>query len=950
MLRRSIAALVVAGLLVPAAPAVAATVSSAVVEDFEASPAAWFVAAGSGSIERVTTPRTTGTSALSVDYDVTTASLQLAPRTSQAAPELRELPRRFSVDVRGDASWNVLYLQLRDATGEIFHYRMGNLDTAGWETFSVEPGRSSPATTLGGDGDAVLDLPIHVFRLVLDRNPGGTSQVSTFTLDRLAWEYEAWSPLRATPDRFVPTSGQRGQVTVGIRDPGDVTVVLTDESARVRTFAASAAGSGELAFSWDGRDDAGAAMAGSIRARLTIARSGGTWRYDVPYLAGLPLRHEPTSPGSMAGINSAMTALNTSDRASAEWHARLMEGAWIRMARESFDWNRLEPRKGWFDWAKFDQAVAVARAHNVDIVGRLEYSAGWASSAPSTAPASDRAYYPPASNADFAAYARAVVHRYKDRITTWEIWNEPNLAAFWKPAPSAAAYAALVKAASAAIKAEDPSATVVSGGTVGFDRAFADGLVAAGAWGSIDGLGVHAYVGPQPESSQLVTWLDNARAWSAGNGGKPIWLTEFGWSTYAGSGSSYIGVTETRQAEYLARAYLLLARAGVRGAFAYNLVEHGTSSTSKLDNYGLVELGGRQKPAYAALRRVAEALDQATVAGTAAPNAATRTTVDPMDTAARWKAMPLGGGSATLGTSSTRHGGTGSVQLDYSFTSSSSGVELVRNLAVPGTPSTVSVWVHGDASANPVYVKIADSTGETFQAAVGALLPEWQRLTLYMDGADINWKVSGGDGDRKVDYPITIRSLFVFRGGIGKLSGRAWFDDLQVEAGPRVRGVVVSRRNGISQALYTLGPAATATVPISGPDAWRVDGASSTRLTVSAGRVTVGLSTLPVNVLSGTELAPPVISPNGDGAADSAVVRWIAGDRTTYSFQVIDRRSGAVVRTIAARSATDAGLRSLTWDGRIGGVPAAPGAFRVRIAVHGPNGAVSYLLKDVTVE
>src|SRR5690242_21173663 len=53
---------------------------------------------------------------------------------------------------------------------------------------------------------------------------------------------------------------------------------------------------------------------------------------------------------------------------------------------------------------------------------------------------------------------------------------------------------------------------------------------------------------------------------------------------------------------------------------------------------------------------------------------------------------------------------------------------------------------------------------------------------------------SGGDGDHVIDYPITIRSIFVFRGGIGTLSGSATFDDLQVDTGPTVRGLVVSRR------------------------------------------------------------------------------------------------------------------------------------------------------------
>jgi hypothetical protein len=630
-----------------------------------------------------------------------------------------------------------------------------------------------------------------------------------------------------------------------------------------------------------------------------------------------------------------MTTINTVDRSKAENQARLMEGAFVRMARESFDWNRVEPRKGWFEWAKFDQAVEVARAHQVAIVGNLGLSALWASSAPSSA--TSRANYPPKSNADFAAYAKAVVHRYKDRVHTWQIWNEENSSTYWKSGVSAAGYAALLKAAYAAIKAEDPTATVLTGGTVGFDRKFMDGIVAAGAWSSFDGLAIHTYVAVQPETSMIVSWLDNARAYVASKGTKPIWITEFGWSTYSGSGSTYIGVTETRQAEYTARTYLHAAAVGVRGIFAYNLIEYGTSTTSKLDNYGIVQGDGRQKPAYAALRRVAEALDGATSAGIADPNAATRATAASMDATTGFKVVPLGGGSASLATTSTHHGGAAALKVTYSFTSTSSGLELTRNLALAGRPTSVSVWVYGDGSANPVYMKIVDARGETFQGAIGTLIAGWQRLTLHMDGADMNWSATGGDADRVIDYPITVKSMFVFRAGIGRLSGTAIFDDLQVETGASVRGTVLSRRGAVNQALYSLGGTKTVSVPITGSTAYRMDGSSATSLTVSGGAVSASLATLPINILS-----YPVL------ASGPAALKWVSGDRTKYTFQVLSS-SGALLRTIATGVSVDAGVRSATWDGKIGGAPAAHGTYRLRMTILSPDGRGSTLQKDVTI-
>jgi large repetitive protein len=935
-----------------ALPAVAVgPLSATLVESYDNSLADWQVASGPGTFTSVASPKSQGTAAMKIDYDFNGGTqLVLAPKRTTSAVELPGLPRRVSIDVNGDTSWNVVYLQLRDATGEIFHYRLGNVSFSGWQTMSVEPGHVAPTTTLSGNADGVLDLPIQLFRVILDRNPGGLKTVSSIVVDNVMYDYEAWSPLRVDTQIFVPSAAQATTLRVGPTEAGTVAVTLKDEASRVRSFSGAAGGGGaQLAWAWNGKADNNSLMTGSVRARLTITRAAGSWVYGVPYLAGLAARYEPTIPGSISGINSRLTAINTVDRAEAERQAGLMESAWFRKARESFEWNRVEPTRGWFDWAKFDQAVEVARAHHVDILGRLEFSASWASSAPGSASAAARPFYAPASNADFAAYATAVVHRYKDRVKVWEIWNEENSATFWKPAPSASAYAALLKAAYTAIKAEDPTATVLIGGTVGFDKGFMDGVVAAGAWGSFDALTIHTYVAVRPESSMMATWLENAKAYVDTKGTKPIWISEFGWSTYTGSGASYIGVTEARQAEYTARGYLLAARMGVRGIFAYELIEHGTSTTSILDNYGLIETGGRPKPAYAALRRISEALDGATSAGIASPNAATRVMAASLDSLAGWSAAPLGGGSASIVPTTSRHSGAGAMQLNYSFTSTSSGVELKRNLALPGTPTMVSVWAYGDASANPVYIKLGDATGETFQGYVGALQKGWQRMILYGDGADANWTHSGGDNDGAFDYPLTLKSIFVFRAGIGKLSGTVYFDDLQVESGPRARGVVLSRRGGDNQALYTLASPFTGSVPVSGTSGWLIDGWTSTPLTVTAGKVSVALGALPVNVLSAAALAPSTITPNGDGSADFASMSWIAGDMTRYTFQVMSN-GGALLRNVTVDGYVDAGLRTVTWDGRLNGSPAAPGSYKLRVAIIGPDARVSYLITVVTVQ
>lgn len=937
----------VGGAAVPVVAGATAAPLVSVVAPFSTPSTHWAVSGGTASMTAVTSPSQDGNGAAQVRYDVSSGTRVSITPAGGGTP-LPGLSRTLSVDVQGDGSWNVIYLDVRDATGESFHFRAGNLSFTGWRTLSVDL-TSQPGARSGGDGDGVLDLPIDATAIIIDRNPGGLKSISTIVLDHMTSRADSASPLAATPARFTPSAGQGTVLASTFPVDTRLSLALADGTGRIRHLSLVAAAGSRSTIAWNGRDDGGTRMRGSIRARVTAASATASRTFDVPYLAGLTLRDESAGPGSTVGANSTLTTISTTNFAVAERQATLMEDASVRWAREEFDWNQIEPSRGTFNWPKFDQAVAVLDAHNISVLGKLVYSARWASSAPAGTAASAVPYYPPRSNADYAAYARTVVHRYKGRVHTWEIWNEENLVNFWRPAPNPAAYAALLKATYAAIKAEDPTATVVLGGlAAGPDLTFLRSLVANGAWSSFDVLAIHAYIKGRPDSGQIVPWMANAKAFVAAHGAKPIWITEFGWSTYTGSGSSYIGVTESAQAQYLARSYLMAAAAGMGPMFWFELMERSTSTTSMLGNYGLVEQGGRLKPAYAALKRVGQALDQAVAAGTAGSNAATRRTASGLDSSTGWKATPLRGGSASLATSTTHVQGTGSIALTYSFTTTSTGVELSRAIRLPGSPTSVGLWVRGDGSANPVYVKLRDASGEIFQGAIGTLSSGWQRMVLYGDGADINWKHSGGNGNGKMDAPVTLTSIFVFRAGIGRRSGTVLFDNLHVETGPRVRGVTLARADGTVQALWTASGTATAVVPVPGTVARRLDGSTLTALAVQGGTVALSVNGLPTAILMPPALNTTVVTPNGDGITDTATLSWSSGDGGSAVVEVVRSADGAVAPLWTGRP-TVAAIGRATWNGAFGGAIAGSGAYRLRITVTGPDGRRVRLGADLTV-
>lgn len=937
-----------------AAPAVAVAGSTWLdVEEFD-SPAAWMPAAGTLSVASAPS-HVSGAGAIALSYDVTGGLAEAGPVATPTEISGESLSQ-LQMAVHGDGTWNTLYLRLRDATGEVLLFRVAAMGFTGWQTETVDLA-AAPIWHDLGNNDGILDYPLSLYRLVIARNGSqpATGQVWVDGLRALS----GWDLPRGSARMIVPANGTSTVLTFGARSSGDWRLTLTDELGSSRTYSGQAASGDLVSISWNGTSGIGATMRGNVRALLeydaTADGSLGSPRIAaaVPYLIGLAVRSYGVSwPGSIAGINSFLTTIG--DPAEVGRQARLMEDAFVRMTREEFEWKRIEPRKGYFEWGRFDQAVEIARSHQIELLGKLVYSAPWASSAPAgTSPAS-AVYYPPKSVVDFADYARAVVERYKDRVHVWEIWNEPNTSIFWKPAPNAAAYASLLKAAYAAIKAEDPTATVVLGGLAGFDKAFLDGIRSAGAWASFDALGIHTYTVGPPESSTAAAWLDQAQSYVERYGTKPLWITELGWSTYAGSGSGYIGVSESTQASYLARAYLDAATRGVRGIFWYDLIEDGSSTTSLSQNYGVVEQGGRQKPAYKALQRVSAALDMSVSVGSSVPSAAGQMFVqDDMASAAGWQTNTIGGGWTSLAATTARHSGAGALQLNYSFGSSGTGIELRRNVVLPGSPRAVSVWVWGDRSANPIYMKLRDATGEYFQGAIGSSSTRtWQRLTLFTDGSNANWQHWGGDNDGVIDYPVTLSSIYLFRGTMGITSGSLVLDDLTTHTGPNIHGAVLVGHTMNTQALYRLDGGGATTVRVADSQAYLQYGAGYQPISTTGTLASTSLSSTPSYIATHAGLSTTTLTPGSDGSNDTVDFRWISGDRASATFQVIGP-GHVLLRTLVTELPYDGGWRTFTWDGRYhqGGSwhTATSGAYTLALWLHGPDGRLGLIARTVTI-
>jgi polysaccharide biosynthesis protein PslG len=321
---------------------------------------------------------------------------------------------------------------------------------------------------------------------------------------------------------------------------------------------------------------------------------------------------EPTV-GDRSGIAPTSRMLLRGSDADLERDLDLVADSGVKWLRFDFEWWSAEPEQGRFDWSQIDRVVREATRRDLQILGTLAYTPEWARPAGAV---DDKA--PPERAETFAAFAAAAVRRYAPQgVRHWEVWNEPNIVQFWKPLPDPEAYAELLVAASAAIKAEDPDATVVSAGLAPAadrsdgkyiaPRTFLERLYAAGAGPSFDAVGMHPYAFPYgvdrvAEWNQFQTMPETYDVMVRhGDAAKQIWATEFG----APTGTAEAAVTATEQAAMVRAAWAKWTGWAFTGPmFWYALRDVGTDEADVEDNFGLVHLDFSPKPAAEVFREV----------------------------------------------------------------------------------------------------------------------------------------------------------------------------------------------------------------------------------------------------------------------------------------------------------------------------------------------------------
>ena len=452
---------------------------------------------------------------------------------------------------------------------------------------------------------------------------------------------------------------------------------------------------------------------------------------------------QPAAPPSLFGLNMYITGQERGD-----YEARALVGMAQRIGA---GWSREEI--SWANWGLgrandfYDRRVRMLSDGGIGIIGMLLTSHPAYRDAGCAAYARDTAqppyWCPPNDMAAFAEWAARVVERYdadgtgdapgSPRVAAWEIWNEPDQDGTWLPKADPAAYAVMLRTTHDAIKAADPSALVLNGGVMTFDGigvgGFMSKVVEQAGWDSFDVLSLHPWlIDYPPDDPGLINprerfdvtipgRLEFAKRWLAERGGgKPIWITEVGWSICGNSCAPQFAKSEDQQADYMVRTFALAAAAGVEHVSYFQLDDKFDGKQVPWGAMAIVRDDMSPRPAYVAYGNMVAQLQFARYAGTGPlhrPGAL-----------ANYRFSLSDGGTVDL-----LWRISGAQQVDFPLTGGLSAQLIERDGAAQALPQASSARI--TISERPLYLRQSAERGrafsETGQSVRDPFLGYWER-------------------------------------------------------------------------------------------------------------------------------------------------------------------------------------------------------------------------------
>ena len=276
----------------------------------------------------------------------------------------------------------------------------------------------------------------------------------------------------------------------------------------------------------------------------------------VGYFGWQIRRRQPPQPANFlaADKNYGVTIdLTQYDDETLNQTLEAMHASGLVWLRQPISWAELEPEPGQFNWQPLDRIIDVVTTFNqqstqptnnppnFQLIAVLQDTPPWAR--PANTPLST----PPTELSDFGAFARAFAARYGNWINHYQIWDQPNLSAFWGDTfVDSDAYADLLREASLNIRTANPEAVILTAALAATledgplnlnELTYLDQLYQVNANRWFDVVAIQPFgLWTKPLDAPAPDQLNFRRAelirqimLNHGDGDTPIWATGFGW-------------------------------------------------------------------------------------------------------------------------------------------------------------------------------------------------------------------------------------------------------------------------------------------------------------------------------------------------------------------------------------------------------------------------------------
>ncbi|MFJ7755052.1 GH39 family glycosyl hydrolase [Peribacillus muralis] len=280
----------------------------------------------------------------------------------------------------------------------------------------------------------------------------------------------------------------------------------------------------------------------------------------------------------------------------------LMKNAGINIARTDLFWSEIEKKRGFYDYAGYDQLTKDLIESGIKPYYILNYS--------NKLYEKNFSIVTEKGQSAFVDYVDDVTSRYSGYGIVWEIWNEPNLIEYWDTRPNYKDYSTLLENVSKIIRKNDPTGIIVApalAGLNGDSLIWLEEILKRGLLDNIDAISVHPYRSTSPET--VIKDYKKLRVLLNKYSKKNFQIISGEWGYSTARQWNKLNISEKQQAQYLIRMFLVNEWSNIPITIWYDWKNDGIEAKEKEHNFGIRQNDvSKSKESYIALKVMTKTL------------------------------------------------------------------------------------------------------------------------------------------------------------------------------------------------------------------------------------------------------------------------------------------------------------------------------------------------------